>query len=529
MAEDTNKKLSTDGGDEQETKEWDWDTEAPEATADVIEVDTLNVPQTQKSTVADPEPEEGCCIICGEKLRKSPSELYCNVCREKYMKVNYGARHIILSIVMMFVAVIGIVAFSTTSQIVANISEGDKHLENNHIARALDSYNAVDSTAVALNDGFNAFLQGISTNFDIVNVYDAGTAVDKKLAEVMCKTITTAYTDREAFISIVENSFTKAELTSDKYAHIKECYDFCKNMDDTANNIYDGWYALLETRLAAFDENGKLTDDKAPTIEEILAFIDDYESKHPEADKSMIEYYKAMTLYPEYGSFGTGDINQMLKYIKNAYDAAGKFNYFYSDYYLIFALEAKEYDSLIEIAKETLEINPGNENAYFHMVKALAAKSEWQSASDICEDLRKYNPDSLEYYLLKAEVLRRSGDYSAAIDICIKGEKVADDSELLRQKSIAYMLNEEKDKALETANAAYEAAYYASYSGGSVSLEVLNTSALISYLCDKEKTLYNEIESLFKTENVEFADSIKSVINGDTTFEELFTTGKGDL
>lgn len=537
MAEDTNKKLGSEENEEPVKKDWEWDAQTPNAPVDTVDIEQLDVPQGQESVVETPAEEEdaavahepGCCIICGEKLKKSPSELYCNVCREKFLKVNYGAGHIILSIVMMFVAVIGIVAFSTTSQISKNISDGDKHLENNHLARALDSYNAVDSTVASLNEGFNAFLQGISTSFNNVTVFDSGAAADKKIAELKVKTMTSAYEDRETFISIVDSSFTEKELNSEKYAHIKKCYDFCKAMDDTANDIYEEWYTLLNERLSAYDEDGNLTDDSVPTIEEIIAYLDSYAEKNPNAEPSTIDYYKVMTVYYEYASFGTVEASDMMGYLNSAYEKAGEFGYFYNDYYLSFAWECEDLDAVIKVANAALEVNPANETAYFYLTKTYGQREEWDKASSACEELLKYNPDSLDYYTLKAEVLRRTGDYSAAVDICKKGLNVGEDPELYRQESIAYMLNEEKDKALEIAKSAYEATYATSYTGGTISLEVLNTTALISYLCDEEKALYDEIISMLETEGYELEDSVKSVIKGDTTFEDLFTTGKGDI
>ncbi|MBQ8228869.1 MAG: tetratricopeptide repeat protein [Clostridia bacterium] len=538
MAEDTNKKSGLDENTEPANKDWEWDAKTPDAPIDAVDLSQLDIPQAaekdeeisveEEAVPATSEP--GCCIICGEKLKNSPSELYCNVCREKFLKVNYGASHIILSIVMMFVAVIGIVAFSATSQITKNISDGEDHLKNNHIARALDSFNAVDSTANTLNSGFNAFIKGISTNFGEVNVFDAGTAANKKIAEIMVKSMTSAYEDREAFMALVESSFTEKELNSEKYADIKECYDFCKSMDTTANAIYEEWYAMLNERLSAFDENGVITSDgSVPTIDDIIAYLDSYAAKNPDAEPSTIDYYKVMTVYYEYASFGTVEASEMMGHLNNAYTKAGKFGYFYSDYYLSFAWECEDYDALIKVANEILEVNPANEGAYFYLTKAHSQLKEWDKASGICEELLKYNPDSLDYYTLKAEVLRRTGKFSEAVDVCKKGLKAGEDSELYRQESIAYMLNEEKDKALEIAKSAYESAYAASYTGGTISLEVLNTTALISYLCDEEKTLYNEIIEMLETEGYELEDSVKSVIKGDTTFEDLFTTGKGDI
>ncbi len=535
MAEDTNKKLGSQDNEEP-AKDWEWDAQTPDTPIDTVELSQLDISQTSETTdekipeeEAPASHEPGCCIICGEKLKNSPSENYCNVCREKYLKVNYGASHIILSVVMMFVAVIGIVAFLTTSKITSNLTDAYNHMGNNHIAKAIDSLNSVDSTVTELNQNFNAFLQGISANFGTVTVYDSGTAVNKEIAEIMVKTMTSSYEDREAFMKIVDSSFTDKELNSEKYAHIKDCYVFCKAMDDTANNIYEKWYTMLEERLNAYDENGNLTKDDVPSIEEIIAHLDNYAKEHPDAEASTIEYYKVMTVYYEFASFGSIENSEIMSYLDAAYEKAGKYGYFYNDYYLSFAWECEAYDKLIKVAEECLKVNPANETAYFFLTKTYGQQNNWDKASAVCEEIIKYNPDSLDYYTLKAEVLRRTGDYSAAVDICKKGLKTGEDAELYRQASIAYMLNEEKDKALEAAKTAYEVAYAASYSGDTISLEVLNTTALISYLCDEEKTIYEEIISMLESENYELEDSVKSVIKGEATFEDLFTTGKGDI
>ncbi len=527
LAEDTNKKPTENSNE----KDWEWDAKAPESPLDSIEIDSLSVtPAEQENKAADsPNPQDGCCIICSEKLRKSPSEFYCEVCREKYLKVNFGAKHIILSILVMFIAFIGILSFTTTSAVVSKIADGDENVKNQHYANALDSYNAVDSDVVALNQSLNAFFQGISTNFKTVEFYNSGIAVDKKSVELMVKTITTAYEDREAFMSLVETSFTKKELESDKYAHIKKCYDFCKTMDDTANSIYDGWYTLLNERLSALDENGKLTSNDVPTLDEVIAYLDDYAKKNPKAESSTIEYYKVLTLYYEFSTFGTVEPEKIMAHLETAYEKAGEFAYFYSDYYLNFAWECEEYELLQKAAKEFLDVNPCNQTAYFYLAKLHSLNNEWDKASAVCEELLKYNPDSLDYYLLKAEVLRRSGEFNAAIDICTKGEKIGEDAELIRQKAIAYMLNGEKDKALETADRAYQATYASSYNGGTISLEVINTAALISYLCDSEKLIYNETAELLKSEGIALEASVQSVIDGKTTFKDLFMSEKGDI
>ena len=237
-----------------------------------------------------------------------------------------------------------------------------------------------------------------------------------------------------------------------------------------------------------------------------------------------------MTAYYESIYAEKSDKAAMLSYLKEAYEKAGEYGYFYADNLISVGWECQDTDLVIETAEKTIDFNPCDESAFFFAAKAYASKKDFDSAVNTCEKLREFNPDSLEYYIIQSEILRRKGDFNAAVEICEKGEEEGQDPEILRQKSIAYFLLEEKDKAVEAAKDAYEASYGSSYSGGSVSLEVLNTTALICYLAGGEaKETYDEINELLKSQNYEFEDSVKDVIKGDKTFEDVFMGEKGDI
>ena len=137
-----------------EEKSWDWDASAPQAPTDSFDIGEFSAEATSDEAPAEPlteaelnpaekaekvtqetheEHKPGTCLICGKDLKKSPSELYCNNCREKYLKVSFGASHIILSIVIVFAAVFGIVLFSSTGKIVSCVRKADSEAEQNLI------------------------------------------------------------------------------------------------------------------------------------------------------------------------------------------------------------------------------------------------------------------------------------------------------------------------------------------------------------------------------------------------------------
>ena len=127
MAEDKEKSLTDETlpkEPEETSASWDWDAAVPQTDTSNITLDDLQ--ETEEKVVEQPaeEPEEnetekeeeapasnpdddGLCIVCGKERGNSPSDLYCNACRAKFLRTNYGVGHIILAFVMVIVAALG--------------------------------------------------------------------------------------------------------------------------------------------------------------------------------------------------------------------------------------------------------------------------------------------------------------------------------------------------------------------------------------------------------------------------------------
>lgn len=568
MAEDT-KKQGENEIPEEESKDWQWDAAAPTVGEDFVNLDaiipeeeekdesveeaapaeaekeesfeeTVEEPIEEEVVIEEPEEEEdpgsengdhtvedGCCIICGKKIKNSESELYCNECRSKYMKVDYGASHIILSVLMIFVAVAGIVAFTATSKITAELKKGDVFYKESQYANALDAYNNVTSTTDSINERLNAFLQGISTNFAQATLFDSGDEVYKKIALIQTKKMTIGYTDREALFKTVEEHFSQKDLNSDKYKEVKECYDFCKKLDNTTNAVYEIWYPYIQEIGEAVGEDGKISG-KYPSNETIFAELDKYVEENDDAELSIMDYFKFNTLsYEQYYGIEI-DEKEVMNYLASAYEKAGKYGYIYAEPYLATAFQYEDFDAIKTVSEDVLAVDPSNDMIYYYLAKAKIADKDFDGALSICEDLKKAAPDSLEYFIIKATVLRLNGEFDAAVDTCEEGLKIGKDVELIRQESIAYMLAGEEQKALKAATDAFEQAYSAAYTNQNVSLEALNTSALIAYLCGDEET-YDQIKQLLSSSNYDFEDSVYEVIKGEKEFKDIFMSGKGDI
>lgn len=489
---------------------------------------------TAPKEAQQPEYVPGTCIICGSKIKKSSSSYYCNDCREKYLKVDFGARHIIMAVIMFIALAVGILVSISTVKLSSNIWDGDKYYSEGFISKAQDSYNNVDTTLSSLNDGVNSFIQGINSEASDIDFYNAGSAYKRKLAVISVDTLTTAYDSRSSFISLVDGYFSETELNDSKYAEVKAAYEYCKKMDTTANGLYDKWYELLQSYMSQYSDDSTASTTDKVKYTDILDYIDKYKSSNKDADESTINYYKFMSVY--YASQYEKGISEKdaVKYLEKAYDEAGKYNYTFVSSYISFAYEIEDYDKVIALAKVGIAHDPSNTDNFYYAVKVSLLKSDFNTADNYCTKLKEYNPDSLDYYSIKAEVLRRQSKLDEAIDICEKGLESGDDDEILRQEAIAYQLKggaSNESKALELAKNAYNVAYSKASADQNVSLsvETMNTSALICKL-DGDDDTYSSIVSIIEQQNGQtIEDVVTKCIKGKITFEDIFMDGKGDI
>ena len=573
MADDENKLTNNEPEETADSKDWQWDASAPLAGEDFLNI-SLPEEETEEEieeageAVEEIEDEEeeieetadeadnaveiideaveeaveeneeikdgdddsaGCCIICGEKIKNSPSECYCNECRSKYLKVDYGATHIILSVVMIFVAFIGIVAFAATSQITDTVREADKLMKDGKISAASDAYGDVSYTVDSLNGRFNAFLQGISQNFEDVTFFDSGENVGKKQAELLSKTFSLSQDDSEAFFSTIESSFTEKELNSKKYADVKNFYDHLKKffedykkINEDLQNVYTPFFEAAYSGDAEATEIAKLKD-------EAIKAVDKYAGENPSILSEAVEYFKYTLLYYSQQYYGVDvEPEELYGYISKAYNDAGDYDYIYFQDIASFAISVEKYDELLSASEKMLEKNPSSADAYYYKSFAYLRLEKFDEALEACDKVAEFSADEADNCALKANILRRRGDFHAAIDVCEAVSADSKSSEISRQEAIAYYLAGDEESALKYAKEAYDSAYAASYNGGVFSLEVVNTSALIYKLCGDDED-YEAILDTLEQSQAKLEDSVMAVIKGDSTFEDLFMAGKGDI
>ncbi len=550
MADDEKKLANEEPEKTAENKNWQWDASAPMTKENFLE---MAIPEKKEQDIekneaenADSEPVEtagtendenakkseapaGCCIICGEKIRNSKSELYCNECRSKYMRVDFGATHIILSVLMVIIAVIGIVMFSATAKITDSVKKADKLAENGNISAASDAYYEIDDTVSTLNERFNAFVQGISSTAEDVAFFKKGSNVDKKEAVLLAKTFSLSYDDSEQFFSLVENSFSEKELKSEKYAQVNGCYDYLKKfmtdyqkINEDLQNVYNPFF---ETAYSGETDEKELKKQ----LEDVMKSVDEYAEKNSDIAKGTMAYFKYTLRYYSSQYYGVESSDEELyNLISAAYTDAGYYDYLLFQDVASFALSIEKYKDVISASDKLLKKNPTSVDAYYYKSVAYLRLEKFDKAIKACDKIAELSPGEYDYCSVKATILRRQKEFSAAVDICESVPKDSKDAEILRQEAIAYYLAGDEENALKYAKESYDAAYAASYNGGSFSLEVVNTSALIYKLCGADEDYDSVIETLEQS-NAELEESVKDVIKGDKTFEDLFMTGKGDI
>lgn len=522
----------------QTADDWQWDAAVPETETDNISFDELahgvstevtetteedNDPEEAEEEITEEEPkEEAFCIVCGKPLGDSPSELYCNECREKFLRTDYGAGHIIFAFVMVVLAAISYFVCISTGSFALKTIKAEDLLKEKRYNDVMTVCEEITSDVDSVNAGVNSVFASVNKNFASKKWFSAGKKLDMICLDAYVDILTTSNSEHENFVAMVENRFVDknskfdySQLEKPKYAKVKKAYDFSKGLIDAS----DEYMAGMEKFVSYNDDSSMKIDYKKAT-----EYIDGLETK-TQAQKCMADYCRFIAAFYA---------NQKNDVIFSCFDSlcenAGEFDYMFWQTYMEVAFENKDYDKTVEIAEKSIKRNPNDTSSYSCMIEAYTMNGDLDKAGKACDEMQKANPDGLDYYGMKAAVLRRQGDFDGAVKVCKDGIAKGEDAEIYRQQAIAYMLLDDKDNALEAVKQAYNIDLQNAYSGQSSAklVETLNTAALITRICGDDKT-YDEIIAIFENEKVELNKSVQSCIKGDITFEDIFMKGTGEV
>lgn len=524
---------------------WEWDAAVPETQTDDITIEDLGVTAEEASEQEEPVEEtteeaaeekpaeeaeeenkvdeeaeerdpndDGLCIVCGKPRKDSPSDLYCPVCRKKYLKTSYGFSHIVLAIVMMLFASFSYFVCTPTIKQAIQVAKAESYVSEKRYNDAVNACMEISTENETLNNGFNAVLSSLNKNHKSKLFFVDGNRSVKVLISAYADTIAFDEDQMSTFVKFVDGSISEKALKKSSNANIKKVYDFCKDVEKYARSIAEEWSGFFYT-----DKNDSKQKIK---YNEAVKFLDGSKNETV-AQICVNEYYKAIA-----GFYDQKDPAVIYASFDKACEAAGDLNYFFMPDYLYIAWSNEDYDKCIEIAEALFEKNINNTDAFYYAIKANILQGDFDAADERCELMRKENPDGAEYYSIKAELLRRKGQHNEAIDICKEGIKLSADAELYRQQAIAYMLTDNKDAALEAARQSYDICLQNAYSGTEISLEVINTVALIGGLCG-DTELYDESCAIVEQSSMTLEKKVQDCIKGEITFEEIFMEGTGDV
>ena len=527
LAEDKEKSL-TDETLPQEPEEksdgWDWDAAVPQTDTTNITFDDLQETELKIETEpAEKEDEEkteeeaqnpdddGLCIVCGKRRGNSPSDLYCNECRSKFLRTNYGIGHIILAFVMVIVAALGYFVCTSTVTVSGKLFKAEQCISEKRYNDALNLCSDVLEATDKLNSGVNSVIKGINENIRSLDWFTEGSKSAQLILETYAQTMTINYQDRSTFTSAVDKFVEDGQFELSQNSRIKELYDLSKSFD-----------TLEETLVTKLNNYISEKEDGSYDVkyDEAIKYLDSVKTES-DVQKSLVDYYRFMMAY-----YAEKDADVILGFLGDAYEASGEYKYLYSEVYLAMAWENKAYDTVLNVADEAIKFNKNDASAYYYTVRVYIEKGDLDTADKMCEELREANPDGLDYYSTKAELLRRRNKLEDAIEICRKGIVAGSDAEIYRQQAIAYLLLSDKENALEAITQSYEIAMQNNSNG--ISLEELNTVALICFICGDTDT-YDEVVAMFEQYGESLNEKTQKCIKGDITFEDIFMKGSGEI
>ena len=356
MAEDKEKSLTDETlpkEPEETSASWDWDAAVPQTDTSNITLDDLQ--ETEEKVVEQPaeEPEEnetekeeeapasnpdddGLCIVCGKERGNSPSDLYCNACRAKFLRTNYGVGHIILAFVMVIVAALGYFVATSTVTVSSKLYKAEQCISEKRYNDALNLCSEAFDATDKLNSGVNAVIKGINSNAANQDWFTEGEKATHLILETYVHNMTINASDRQTFVEAVEKYYTNGELDQPRNADIKKLYNAIKSVDAIATSLDEKMNSFVTQK-----EDGTY-DVK---YDEGIKFFDSYKVD-TDIEKGLMEYYKFMLAY-----YANKDSKTALDFIDNAYKISGEYGYLYLQNYMGMAWQYKEYERCLSFPR----------------------------------------------------------------------------------------------------------------------------------------------------------------------------------
>ncbi len=458
---------------------------------------------------------EGTCVVCGKPVRNSGSDLYCADCVRKQTRTYFGIPQVILAVVMVFFAVFGYITCVSNVQLSVLLSKAVSLYEEARFSEASNAIVEYSEKVQTLDDATDNFLQTLhpDPNRKPVDFFKDGERSNRILFETFIESFRFDDDHVSAYINMINAEYSEGLPKSKKYDKMRDMYDFCIGVRGYMNKIQPVWYGFMYT-----DEE---TSKQMIKYDEAIAYLDSVKAETP-AQKASDGFFRLVA-----ETIAEKESANSYKILDKVYKEIGDYGYMFDLIYLQIAWSYEDYAKCVTIGDKMYERNKNDIEGYYYAIKSSILLGKLNEADARCEKMIQDNPENLDYFSVKAEVLRRMGDFKGSVEICKKGIALGMDMMIYNEQAISYMLLDDKEHALEAAKTAYEMAVQVIQSN-EVSLEIFNTTALITFLCGDSKA-YDDIIAVCKEIGYELEEDVNKCIKGEITFEDIYMEGMGDV
>ena len=458
---------------------------------------------------------EGSCVVCGKPVKNSGSDLYCADCVRKQTRTYFGIPQVLFAVVMVLFAVFGYITCVSNVQLSVLLSKAVSLYEEARYSEASNAVVEYSEKVQTLDDATDNFFQMLhpDPNRKPVDFFKDGERSNRIMFETFIESFRFDDDHVSAYINMINAEYAEGLPKFKKYDKMRDMYDFCLGVRGYMNKVQPVWYGFMYT-----DEE---TSKQMIKYDEAIAYLDSIPAETP-AQKASDGFFRLVA-----ETIAEKEPANCYKLLDKIYKEIGDYGYMFDLIYIQIAWSNEDYAKCVTLGDRMYERNKNDIQGYYYAIKSNILLGKLNEADERCEKLIQDNPENLDYFSVKAEVLRRMGDFKGSVEVCKKGIALGMDMMIYNEQAISYMLLDDKEHALEAAKTAYEMAVQVVQSN-EVSLEIFNTTALITFLCGDSKA-YDGIIEVCKEIGYELEEDVNLCIKGEKTFEEIYMEGMGDV
>ena len=411
-------------------------------------------------------PEEELCKCCGEQRRDKrygENYEYCKNCRQAMMDYPFSIKSVVVLAITVFFCVLSIISFSSDFESYNIVRKGDDFVSEGKLYSALEAYeNAID-------------------------VFEEEEIVPEKLyletAEILFKTMPDGVNSMQSVSEKIEAAISSTESKIPLYYKYNNMREEVLVMNGTFQEVY----TLLNS--------------------------EDYSKLDFEDDE---DYKKIMT---EIGSIMDKEV------IVTAIDGSqikrstNKASVRFCQY--MFAYSTQRYDDCYKYMQEVAELAPDYLWIYaYELGNAKLQKGNADEAIALADSLYRLNSENVGSYVLYSTAYRMTGKPKTAVEWADKGlESIPEDTELMRTKAMALIVQGEFEEAKKVVDEARE-------------IEDYGLLMLVSLVVENELGNKDEVKQVkkdLKELSLEITDRVDDYLDGRISAKQLFTEGVGDV